>query len=101
MADPDDTGLSARERDGPRGFSLQAGGGLGAQAFLAKPIRDFIPADDLLVWCEAIVRVQHRYGERKNRNRARMKYVVNRMGLDKFRAAIEAETARVDAERGE
>src|SRR2546422_1842886 len=96
-----DIGLYAKERDGICGFSLHAGGGLGAQAFLARPIRDFIPAADLLVWCEAIVRVQHRHGERKNRNRARMKYVVNRMGLDKFRAAIEAEIARVDAERGE
>src|SRR2546426_817951 len=82
------------------GFSLHAGGGLGAQPFLAKPMRDFVPADDLLVWCEAIVRVQHRFGERKNRNRARMKYLAQRMGVEKFRAAIEGEVAQVDAERG-
>src|SRR5262249_35686709 len=61
----------------------------------------FVPADDLLVWCEAIVRIQHRHGERKNRSRARMKYVVKKMGVPGFRAAVEAEVARVAAERGD
>jgi sulfite reductase beta subunit-like hemoprotein len=95
-----DIGLYAKERDGARGFAVWAGGGLGAQPFLAKPVADFIPADDVLIWCEAIVRIQHRYGERKNRSRARMKYVVKRMGLDRFRTMVEDEVRRVDAERG-
>ena len=71
-----------------------AGGGLGAQPFLAKPVADFVPAEDLLVWCEAIVRVQHRHGERKNRSRARMKYVVKKMGLERFRELVEERGAR-------
>jgi sulfite reductase beta subunit-like hemoprotein len=95
-----DIGLYAHEQAGVRGFSVYAAGGLGAQPFLAKPVRDFIPADDLLIWCEAIVRVQHRHGERKNRNKARMKYLMNRMGLEKFKATVEAEVRRVEAERG-
>src|SRR5438067_9228240 len=101
QAPVNDIGLYAKTRDGGRGFAVHAGGGLGAQPFLAKPIRDFIPDRDLLVWCEAIVRIQHRFGERKNRNKARMKYLVQRMGLEKFRAAIETEVERVRAERGE
>jgi sulfite reductase beta subunit-like hemoprotein len=101
QAPVNDIGLYAKLRDGVPGFSVTAGGGLGAQPFLAKPLRDFIPAGDLLIWCEAIVRVQHRFGERKNRNKARMKYVVLKMGLDKFRTAVEAEVARVTAERGD
>jgi sulfite reductase beta subunit-like hemoprotein len=96
-----DIGLYAKLRDGVRGFSVFAGGGLGAQPFLARPICDFIPADDLLVWCEAIVRVQHRHGERKNRNKARMKYLVAKLGLERFRGLIEGEVARVVTERGE
>src|SRR2546425_4032469 len=100
QAPVNDIGLYAKTHDGGRGFSVHAGGGLGAQPFLAKPIRDFIPDRDLLVWCEAIVRIQHRFGERKNRNKARMKYLVQRMGLERFRAAIEAEAERVDHERG-
>src|SRR5437899_10382988 len=100
QAPVNDIGLYAKVRNGARGFSVHAGGGLGAQPFLARPIRDFVPDRDLLVWCEAIVRVQHRFGERKNRNRARMKYLAQRMGVEKFRAAIAGEVARVDAERG-
>src|SRR5205814_4002978 len=95
-----DIGLYARARAGAPGSSLHAGGGLGAQPFLAKPMRHFVPAEDVLVWCEAIVRIQHRFGERKNRNRARMKYLVQRMGLEKFRAAVEGEVERVATERG-
>src|SRR5207249_188951 len=56
QAPANDIGLYAKARDGARGFSLHAGGGLGAQPFLAKPMLDFVPAEDVLVWCEAIVR---------------------------------------------
>jgi len=101
QAPVNDIGLYAKMRNGVRGFSVIAGGGLGSQPFLAKPMQDFVPADDTLIWCEAIVRVQHRYGERKNRHKARMKYVVQKMGLEKFRATVLAEVARVEAERGE
>ena len=95
-----DIGLYATVRDGQRGFVVYAGGGLGSQPYLAQFLTDFIPADDVLVWCEAIVRIQHRHGERKNRSRARMKYVVKKMGLEKFRQAVQEEVVRVDAERG-
>ena len=96
-----DIGVYAKVRDGQRGFLVYAGGGLGSQPYLSQHITDFIPDTDLLIWCEAIVRIQHRHGERKNRSRARMKYVVKRMGLEKFRQAVRDEVARVDAERGE
>ena len=83
-----DIGVYAKVRDGQRGFVVYAGGGLGSQAYLAHLVADFIPADDLLVWCEAIVRIQHRHGERKNRSRARMKYVVKKMGPERFREVV-------------
>jgi sulfite reductase beta subunit-like hemoprotein len=102
QAPVNDIGAYAKRRDdGALGFSVVAGGGLGAQPFLAVPMAAFVPHDDLLIWCEAIVRVQHRHGERKNRARARMKYVVKRMGVERFRATVEAEVERVTAERGE
>ena len=96
-----DIGLYAKIRDGKRGFTLYAGGGLGAQPYLAQFLVDFIPDVDALVWCEAIVRIQHRHGERKNRTRARMKYVIKKIGIERFRALVLEEVARVDAERGE
>jgi sulfite reductase beta subunit-like hemoprotein len=95
-----DIGLYAKVRDGQRGFTVYAGGGLGSQPFLSQHITDFIPDGDVLIWCEAIVRIQHRHGERKNRSRARMKYVVKKMGLDGFKRAVRDEVARVEAERG-
>ena len=67
-------------RGGKPGFAVHAGGGLGSQPFLARPIRDFIPAENTLIMAEAIVRLQHRSGERKNRKKARMKYLFQRMG---------------------
>src|SRR5262245_8464238 len=96
-----DIGLYAKMHEGKRGFAVWAGGGLGSQPYLAQFMTDFIPDTDVLIWCEAIVRIQHRHGERKNRSRARMKYVVKKMGLDKFRQAVRDEVVRVEAERGD
>ncbi len=100
-----DIGLYARVRQngaGPEpGFAVYAGGGLGAQPFLATLVREFVPAADVLVVCEGILRFQHRAGERKNRSRARMKYLMKKLGAQPFVAALESEIARVDATRGE
>ncbi len=97
-----DIGLYAHVRaDGARGFAVHVAGGLGAQAFLAKRIRDFVPADDVLIMCEAIVRLQHRFGERKNRSRARMKYLMRKLGEARYSELLDAEVARVEATRGE
>lgn len=87
-------------RDGKPGFAVQAGGGLGSQPFLAKPVLDFVPAEDALIIAEAILRLQHRLGERKNRKKARMKYVVQRLGLPKFIAEINRLVAQIDGSEG-
>ncbi len=97
-----DIGLFAHVRsDGTRGFAVHVAGGLGAQPFLAKRIRDFVPGEDILIVCEAIVRLQHRMGERKNRSRARMKYLMKKLGESRFRELLDAEIGRVEATRGE
>lgn len=87
-------------KDGVPGFRVLAGGGLGAQPFFAKPVQDFVPAEQMLSIAEAIVRVQHRLGERKNRKKARMKYVVQRLGLERFRAEVEKAWQEVEQEMG-
>jgi sulfite reductase beta subunit-like hemoprotein len=100
-----DIGLYAHVRQngaGPEiGFSVYAGGGLGAQPFLATFVREFVPAADVLIVCEGILRFQHKAGERKNRSRARMKYLMKKLGSAEFVAALDAEIARVEATRGE
>jgi len=96
-----DIAFFPRNRDGVLGFAVHAGGGLGSQPFLAKPVRDFVPAEDALIIAEAILRLQHRLGERKNRKKARMKYVVQRLGLEKFIAEIDRLVAQVESSEGE
>ena len=95
-----DIALFPAVRDGRLGFAVHAGGGLGSQPFLARPVRDFIPAEDTLIMAEAILRLQHRLGERKNRKKARMKYVFQRLGAERFIAEIDRLFARIEAEQG-
>ena len=64
-----------------RGFKVMLAGGLGAQPFLASITEDFLPEDQLIPYIEAIIRVFDRYGERNNRNKARLKYLVQKIGL--------------------
>jgi sulfite reductase beta subunit-like hemoprotein len=92
-----------RTENGKRveGFAVLAAGGLGSQPFLAVRMRDFVPADELLIVAEGLIRLQHRVGERKNRSRARMKYLMRKLGPDGFAKALDAEIARVEATRGD
>lgn len=96
-----DIGLYATTSGGKPGFSVWAGGGLGAAPFLAVKVLDFVPADDVLIACEAIVRIQHRSGERKLRHKARLKFLVKKLGTERFRQMVASECERVAAERGD
>ena len=78
-----DIGLIPKlKENGDRGFKVLLGGGLGAQPLLASAVEDFLPEDQLIPYIEAIIRVFDRYGERNNRNKARMKYLIQKIGLD-------------------
>src|SRR5262249_29245127 len=70
-----DIGLRALIRDGKRGFRVVIGGGLGPLPTEAQLLDEFLPEEYLLQRCEAVVRVFNRYGNRKNKNMARMKFV--------------------------
>ncbi|HEY0246271.1 MAG TPA: nitrite reductase [Mucilaginibacter sp.] len=65
-----------------RGFKVMLGGGLGAQPLLASIVEEFLPEDQLIPYIESIIRVFDRYGERNNRNKARMKYLIQKIGLE-------------------
>ncbi len=71
-----------------RGFELHVGGGLGAVPYQAKLFDGFLPAEELLPVAQAISRVFARLGEKKNRNAARLKFLVNRLGLEEFRRLV-------------
>jgi sulfite reductase (ferredoxin) len=74
-----------------RGFKVFIAGGLGAQAFMAFTAYDFLPEDQIIPFTEAVIRVFDRYGERTKRNKARLKYLVNGIGFEKFMSLVEGE----------
>ncbi len=74
-----------------RGFKVLFGGGLGSQPSIAHVINDFLHEDELIPFIEATLRVFDRHGERTNRNKARMKFLVAKLGLEEVLRLVEAE----------
>jgi len=89
-----DIGLEVvHNTDGDIGFRVYVGGGLGRTPVIAKVIKEFLPREDILSYCEAILRVYNLHGRRDNKYKARIKILVNAMGIDDFREEVEAEWA--------
>ena len=77
--------LAAKRADGVIGFRMVAGGGLGSAPRLAQVLREFTPMDELIPSIEAVIRVFDTLGNRKNRTKARMKFVIEKLGFEEFR----------------
>ncbi|WP_027856192.1 nitrite/sulfite reductase [Marinobacterium jannaschii] len=91
-----DIGLHiVRNEAGDVGFEVLVGGGLGRTPVIGKQIREFLPKEDLLSFLEAIIRVYNLNGRRDNKYKARIKILVQAMGIDKFRELVEAEWAEI------
>ena len=71
-----------------RGFELYVGGGLGAVPHQAKLYDDFLPEAELLPTAQAITRVFARLGEKRNRARARVKFLIAKLGLEEFKRLV-------------
>jgi sulfite reductase (ferredoxin) len=84
-------GFVAKKKDGKKGWKVTVGGGLGASPFKPKTLFEFLPVEKTLLVCDALVRIFQRLGERKNRNRARLKYLVESFGEERFRELVEEE----------
>jgi sulfite reductase beta subunit-like hemoprotein len=84
-----DVGLRGIIRDGVRGFSMTVAGGLGPLPTEAKLLHEFIPAEDLVRRIEAVIRVFNVHGNRKNKNTARLKFVMRARGFEWLRDTIE------------
>ena len=83
--------LILKEGKEVRGFKVLFGGGLGAQPSIAHIVNEFLPEDQLIPYIESTLRVFDRYGERSNRNKARMKFLVAKLGLDEVLSLIAQE----------
>ena len=71
-----------------RGFRMYVGGGLGTVPYQAKMFDPFVPPEEVLPLAQAIARVFTKHGEKKNRNRARIKFLLNDLGMEKFRELV-------------
>ncbi|GGW39864.1 HEPN domain-containing protein [Arenibacter certesii] len=86
-----DLGFIAKIENGIRGFKVMLGGGLGSQPRHADEMYSFLPADQIIPLMDGVVRVFDRYGERKSRAKARMKFLLKDVGLDGFKTLLEEE----------
>ena len=74
-----------------RGFKVVVGGGLGAQPHLAITTHEFLQEELLLPYIEAVLRVFDRYGERNSRHKARIKFLIQQIGIDAFNELVASE----------
>jgi sulfite reductase (NADPH) hemoprotein beta-component len=87
-----DIGLIVKKNDlGEIGFEVWIGGGLGRTPMIGKVSNEFVLAEDLLSYLEAVLRVYNMYGRRDNKYKARIKILVHETGLNKLRAQIDEE----------
>ncbi|WP_447969560.1 sulfurtransferase TusA family protein [Nitrospira sp. M1] len=77
--------LASRNAEGTIGFKMVVGGGLGSTPRVAKLLREFVPMEELLPSIEACIKVFDNLGNRKNRSKARMKFVIDKLGFEEFK----------------
>ncbi len=77
--------LAAKKEDGTVGFRMSVGGGLGSTPRLAHVLREFVSMDELIPSIEAVIKVFDTLGNRKNRHKARMKFVIDKLGFEEFK----------------
>ncbi|HET6526961.1 nitrite/sulfite reductase [Sphingopyxis sp.] len=80
-----------RNAAGEEGFEVYAGGGMGRTPFIAYKIRDFLPAQQIFSYLQAILRVWNLHARRDNIHKQRMKILVHELGEEEFRRQVEEE----------
>jgi sulfite reductase (ferredoxin) len=98
-----DVGFIPKIVDGKRGFKVVVGGGLGANPYLALTAYEFLPEDQIIPFTEGVIRVFDRYGERTRRMKARFKFLLDDIGLEKLmelvaeeRKALKSKTYKIN-----
>jgi sulfite reductase (NADPH) hemoprotein beta-component len=92
-----DIGLKiVRRSGGATGFRVYVGGGQGRTPYVAQEIAAFVPRAELLSYLEAIMRVYNLHGRRDNIYKARIKILVNALGIDDFRRQVDLAWAAMD-----
>ena len=87
-----DMGFIPKMKDGRRGFQMVTGGGTSIMPRIGKTLYEFVPVEEYLKVTEAVIRIFHKTDElRKNRMKARIKFYIDRIGIDEFRLQVENE----------
>jgi sulfite reductase (ferredoxin) len=95
-----DMGFLPKVVDGVKGFKIVTGGGTSIMPKVAPTLYEFVPVTEYLKVTEAVIRVFHRSNqERKNRMKARIKFLIARVGIEEFRGMVEAEMKQEWAQR--
>ncbi len=79
------------------GFKVFVGGGLGSHPKLAKLYAEFLPMEEVLPLCEAILKIFDANGDRKTKSKARMKFILEKWGIDQFNKKVAEELALLKA----
>lgn len=83
-----DLGFVAKVKEGRRGFAIWVGGGLGHTPRVAQVLEEFTSENDFIRTSLAVLSLFNAEGERKNRNKARLKYLVDKLGWDEFKRRV-------------
>jgi sulfite reductase (ferredoxin) len=96
LASMHDIGLIAKKKVGEdgverRGFDFYVGGGLGSVPYQSQLLEEFVSEQEILPLSQAVCRIFARMGEKANRTRARLKFLVAKLGMDEFRRLVREE----------
>lgn len=90
-----DLGFLAEYQNHQRGFKVYVGGGMGAEPKIGQLLEEFIPEKELGYCVEAAKNVFHSNGDRKNKHRNRLRFLIEKIGIAEFKSLYEKERQRL------
>ncbi len=84
-----DIGIELKHTDNKIYANIWVGGGLGRTPMLGEIIKENLPIENILSYCESIVRIYNIYGRRDNMYKARIKILVKALGISEFKKQVE------------
>lgn len=94
-----DMGFVAKKVNGKRGFEVYIAGGLGTGAAVGIKLEEFINHKDALYYVQAMKQLFNREGDRTNRFKARLRFVLQRLGEEEFRRMFNVELEKIKSEK--
>ncbi|MFH1789095.1 MAG: nitrite/sulfite reductase, partial [Candidatus Altiarchaeota archaeon] len=93
-----DVGFIAKTKAGKKGFTVYVGGGLGSSSRVGRLFEEFLPESDVPYIAEAVKRVFHDHGNRKDKHHARLRFFIEDKGLSEFKRLYIAELDKLRRE---